>query len=219
MEVAFTDRHGADGAGLDLALDAGPAGIEQVRAALDADRVLGMRQVHGAEVATVDAGTDPSEPPVADGLVTVGPGAALLVRVADCVPVVLADLDAEVVAVAHAGRAGVVAGVVPATVARMREAGAQVIRAWIGPHVCGRCYEVPEAMREEVAAVEPTTWSETSWGTAALDLGAGVGAQLEELGVVATYVARCTREDEDLWSFRRQGAAAGRLGGLVRVMP
>ena len=59
----------------------------------------------------------------------------------------------------------------------------------------------------------------TSWGTPALDIGAGVLAQLAAAGVEATRVGRCTREDPDLWSHRREGPAAGRLGGLVVVHP
>ena len=49
---------------------------------------------------------------------------------------------------------GLVAGVVPATVRRMRDLGAQRVVAWVGPHICGRCYEVPEQMRRDVAATD-----------------------------------------------------------------
>ena len=76
----------------------------------------------------------------------------LLVRAADCVPVLLVAPDGGVIGAVHSGRPGLVPGVVPATVARMRELGAGRIEGWIGPHVCGRCYEVPEQMRADVAA-------------------------------------------------------------------
>jgi len=155
----------------------------------------------------------------ADGLVTDVPGVAPLVRVADCVPVLLADPDRGVVGAAHAGRNGLVAGVVPATVGRMRDLGAERLVAWVGPHICGRCYEVPEEMRREVAAAVPEAAAETSWGTPAVDVGAGVVAQLRAEGVEVVDASRCTREDEDLWSYRRDGGAAGRLGGLVWVRP
>ena len=72
----------------------------------------------------------------------------------------------------------------------MRELGADEITAWIGPHVCGRCYEVPESMRAEVAAVVPESFAETSWGTPALDIGAGVRAQLARAGVTVVEVGR-----------------------------
>jgi YfiH family protein len=180
-----------------------------------------MHQVHGADVHTVDKAwlASGSQPAVADGLVTNVPGVILVVRAADCVPVVLADTEHRVVGVAHAGRQGLVAGIVPNTVARMRELGAQEITAWVGPSICGRCYEVPAAMREAVAAAVPEAYAETSWGTPAVDVAAGVRAQLRTAGVEVVDASRCTFEHDDLFSYRRQGAASGRLGGLVWVRP
>ena len=104
----------------------------------------------------------------------------------------------------------------------MRDLGADPARihAWIGPHVCGRCYEVPASMRDDVDAVVPGTATETSWGTPAVDLGAGVRSQLSTVGLETASVElidRCTREDPDLYSHRRDGASSGRLAGLVRV--
>jgi copper oxidase (laccase) domain-containing protein len=75
-------------------------------------------------------------------------------------------------------------------------------------------------MREEVAAAVPQAWAETSWGTPSVDIGAGVRAQLRQLEVhPVVAVPRCTREDLDLYSYRRQGTESGRLGGLVWVRP
>lgn len=201
--------------------------------------IVRIRQVHGSDVHVVDrawlergrlrAEDVPAGSTVelraaqalveADGLVTDVPGTALLLRVADCVPVLLADPDRGVVGAAHAGRLGLVAGVVPATLHRMRELGAQRFVAWVGPHICGRCYEVPEQMRQEVAATVPEAAAETSWGTPAVDVGAGVLAQLRAEDVEVVDASRCTREDDELWSYRRDGAAAGRLGALVWVRP
>ena len=233
-------------ASLDLATPRDPADAEQLRAAREnldlvarvftgapdgalspASPVSGppslppvvvMRQVHGADVAVVDEASA-SAPPVADALVTTAPGVVLLVRVADCVPVLLSDATAGVVAAVHAGRPGLVAGVVPAALAAMADLGAADVRAWVGPRVCGACYEVPTAMRAEVSAVVPEAWGETSWGTPSVDVGAGVLAQLAAGGVEVVDAARCTREDEDLFSYRRQGTASGRLGGLVWMRP
>ena len=185
--------------------------------------VLAMHQVHGADVAVVDQnlldqrGWGPV--PVTDALVTTLPGVMLLVRVADCVPVLLADPVAGVVGAAHAGRPGLVAGVVPHAVEVMRGLGASRLRAWVGPHVCGACYEVPEQMRTDVAAAVPESFAETSWGTPSVDIGAGVMAQLAAAGVETVDASRCTMEDDDLYSYRRQGAESGRLGGLVWVRP
>ena len=184
---------------------------------LDPTRVVWMNQVHGREVTEVDGPWGESPVAEVDGLVTVRRGLALAVLTADCVPVLLADPVAGVVAAAHAGRPGMVAGVVPAAVEAMVERGADPARivARTGPAVCGRCYEVPEAMRAEVAAVEPAARAETSWGTPAVDVAAGVRAQLERLGVgdlVQSSV--CTMESEDHFSYRREGAT-GRLAGYV----
>jgi YfiH family protein len=179
-----------------------------------------IRQVHGADVHVVDRAwlearhADPAE---ADALVTDLPGVALVVRVADCVPVLLADVERRVVGAVHAGRPGLVAGIVPAALAALHDLGAERLTAWIGPHVCGACYEVPEQMRADVAAVVPQAYAETSWGTPSVDVGAGVRAQLAAAGVEVVDASRCTREDEDLYSYRRQGEGSGRLAGLVWV--
>jgi len=173
-----------------------------------------MRQVHGADVALLEE-SPPQGRPECDGIVTTRTDVVLAVRVADCVPVLLADPGAGVLGAAHAGRPGLGAGVVPTTVARMREAGADRIEAWVGPHVCGACYEVPEAMQAEVTAVEPASRATTSWGTPSLDLGAAVQAQLAREGVVVHDASRCTRESPDLYSYRRDGSRAGRLAGLI----
>ncbi|WP_439942860.1 peptidoglycan editing factor PgeF [Streptomyces sp. BBFR115] len=226
---AFTDRWGGVSAvpyeelNLGGAVGDDPATVRANRElaakslVLDPARVVWMNQVHGDDVAVVDGPwtTDPA-PPV-DGLVTAVRGLALAVLTADCVPVLLADPVAGVVAAAHAGRPGMVKGVVPAAVEAMRSLGAEPARivARTGPAVCGRCYEVPEAMRAEVAAVEPAAHAETSWGTPALDVGAGVHAQLERLGVHDRERSPvCTRESADHFSYRRD-RTTGRLAGYV----
>lgn len=228
VELAFTDRLGGVSAAPFDALNLG------INTADDADVVAenlrlvladfggtsgmsgatGMHQVHGPDVVTVPT---PEEIPTCDGLVTTTPGHTLIVRVADCVPVLLADPAAGVIGAAHAGRNGVLLGIVPATIERMRALGAVDITAWIGPHVCGSCYEVPAAMQDEVVAAVPATKATTRQGTPGLDLGAGVRAQLEEQGVTVVDASRCTLESADLYSYRRDGAAAGRFAGLIRL--
>jgi YfiH family protein len=213
VDVAFTDSTldlQGDKPGFDVALSALEEAVGLTFARLS--------QFHGADVVTVT--TVPvagplDEVPRADAQVTSLRGVGLMVRVADCVPVVLADSSAGVIGVAHAGRVGTALDIATATVEAMRGIGASRITAWIGPHICGRCYEVPAAMRDEVVAAVPEAGAETSWGTPALDLGAGVRAQLERAGVTVTEVGRCTREDAELHSHRRDGAAAGRFAGLV----
>ncbi|MDR7253871.1 YfiH family protein [Nocardioides sp. BE266] len=215
IEVAFTDvslslgdAAPAEDRDHALATFAGVAGALPVT----------MVQVHGAEVAHVDLPRTWDERPTCDALITSRPGLALLARAADCVPVLLADPATGWVAAAHAGRPGLAAGVVPATIAALREQGADPSIAWIGPHVCGACYEVPADLQEEVAALVPESRSTTSWGTPALDLGAGVRAQLAAAGIAdVRAVGTCTREDASWPSYRRDGAAATRFAGAIWV--
>ncbi|WP_028803189.1 peptidoglycan editing factor PgeF [Streptomyces sp. 142MFCol3.1] len=226
---AFTDRWGGVSAvpyeelNLGGAVGDDPAAVRSNRElaaeslGLDAARVVWMNQVHGPDVAVVDAPWGDRPVPEVDAIVTTRRGLALAVLTADCTPVLLADPVAKVVAAAHAGRPGTVAGVVPAAVRAMVELGAEAGRivARTGPAICGRCYEVPEEMRAEVAAIEPAAYAETSWRTPAVDVTAGVHAQLERLGVSDRERSPvCTLESQDHFSYRRD-RTTGRLAGYV----
>ncbi|MFI9241277.1 peptidoglycan editing factor PgeF [Streptomyces sp. NPDC053086] len=226
---AFTDRWGGVSAAPYEELNLGGAvgdDAEAVRTnrelaakslGLDAARVVWMNQVHGNDVAEVEEPWTTRLTPEVDGLVTATRGLALAVLTADCVPVLLADPVAGVVAAAHAGRPGMIKGIVPAAIDAMESLGADPARivARTGPAVCGRCYEVPEAMRAEVAAVESAAYAETSWGTPAVDVSAGVHAQLDRLGVCDRAQSPvCTLESGDHFSYRRD-RVTGRLAGYV----
>ncbi|MFG2516645.1 peptidoglycan editing factor PgeF [Streptomyces sp. NPDC048584] len=226
---AFTDRWGGVSAAPHAELNLGgavgddPGAVRANRElaakslGVDPERVVWMNQVHGADAVVVDAPWGDRPVPEVDAVVTARRGLALAVLTADCVPVLLADPVAGVVAAAHAGRPGMTAGIVPAAVRAMAGLGADPARivARTGPAVCGRCYEVPEAMRAEVAAVESAAYAETSWGTPAVDVAAGVHAQLERLGVRDRERSPvCTRESADHFSYRRDHAT-GRLAGYV----
>jgi YfiH family protein len=183
---------------------------------LDADCLVWMNQVHGDRVALVEG---PREAPVAstDAMVTCTPRLALAVVSADCVPVLMADARAGVVAAVHAGRVGARDGVVARAVEAMLAAGAHErdISALLGPAVSGRNYEVPAAMADEVEAALPGSRTTTSNGTPGLDLRAGIACQLKNLGINAIDVdPRCTVDDISLFSHRR-GAPTGRLASVV----
>ncbi|WP_411282993.1 peptidoglycan editing factor PgeF [Lapillicoccus sp.] len=181
------------------------------------DRLLFMDQCHGTDVVVVDGPWAGSTPP-ADGMVTTRDDLALAVLVADCVPVLLADRVAGVVGVVHAGRPGMTARIVDEAVASMRALGALRIIAAVGPSVCGRCYEVPAAMRDAAADVSPVS-ATVSWsGTPAIDVAAGVVDQLRGHDVAVTWVPGCSREDERLYSYRQTGQT-GRFAGVVRLGP
>jgi hypothetical protein len=179
-----------------------------------------MEQVHGRTAAVVDGPrTEPLE--ATDAVVATRPGLAVVVLAADCVPILLADADAGVVAAVHAGRVGARVGVVPAALAAMRGAGARIDRTevLIGPSVCGECYEVPAAMRDDVAAHLPGSAARSRKGTPALDLRAGIWQQLADAGVARIGVdPRCTVEDRTLFSHRRDGTT-GRIAAVSWLAP
>ncbi|HWC83722.1 MAG TPA: peptidoglycan editing factor PgeF [Pseudonocardiaceae bacterium] len=185
---------------------------------LSPDRVIWMEQVHGRTVTVVDGPrTEPVE--ATDVLVTAVPGLAVAVLVADCVPVLLADAEAGVVAAVHAGRVGARVGVLPAALATMAQAGAEIgrVEALLGPAVCGECYEVPAAMQADVAAHLPGSASRTRSGTPGLDLRAGLWQQLANAGIAKIGLdPRCTVEDRTLYSHRREGAT-GRIAAVTWV--
>jgi polyphenol oxidase len=229
----ITDRNGgASGppySSLNLGSGVGddPADVAANRQAVAASCGLGsagiawMRQVHGTVVHYADAGWPGRPPEPGDAIFTDVPGLALAVLVADCVPVLVADPEARLAGAAHAGREGMVAGVVPALISAMTGAGARPERmhAMIGPSVCGGCYEVPDEMRARVAATVPEAGCRTRQGTAGLDIAAGVRAQLATAGVgTIASDGRCTRESAELYSYRRDGTT-GRFAGLVWLEP
>ncbi|WP_436840115.1 peptidoglycan editing factor PgeF [Streptomyces abikoensis] len=226
---ASTDRWGGVSAAPYAELNLGgavgddPAAVRTNRAraaealGLDPACVVWMNQVHGKDVAVVDGPWQKGETPAVDAVVTTRRGLALAVLTADCVPVLLADPVAGITGAAHAGRPGLVAGVVPAVVTEMLRLGAEPDRivGHIGPSVCGGCYEVPEAMRAEVAEAAPESWATTRRGTPAVDVANGVAAQLGRMGV--TSVGRsdiCTMESADHFSYRRE-RTTGRLASYV----
>ena len=188
-----------------------------------------LTQVHGSDVAVLrepprarpgTGGVAPDIPDV-DAVVTDVPLLGIAVLAADCVPVLLGDATAGVVGAAHAGRKGAASGVLDAVIDEMIALGADTDRleVLLGPAVCGSCYEVPAAMRDEVEAALPGSASTTRTGTAGLDLRAGLTRRLADLGVrrVGTD-PRCTVEDPDLYSHRREGRC-GRQAAITWLDP
>jgi polyphenol oxidase len=227
----FTDRRGGDSAPpydeANLALHVGDdaMAVAANRAVLSGRvgaRVVWMEQVHGAAVEVVDSAA-PDVVAGVDALVTTSTGIALAVLVADCVPVLLVDPDVGVVAVAHAGRRGLANGVIVRTVETMSRLGADTERVlvWLGPSICGRCYEVPSQLRDEVERLAPGSATTTRNNTAGIDIRAGLRGQLQRLGVGAGALHEtgpCTSESPDHYSHRRDGVT-GRFAGVALLRP
>ncbi|GHD00976.1 polyphenol oxidase family protein [Zhihengliuella salsuginis] len=222
VRVAFTTREAGN-----LALHVGddPAAVAARRDRLVPDLGLPgpaqfMDQIHSSLVAHVEGPVSPA--PTADALVTTADDLPLAVMVADCLPVVVSAVAGGRVALAaaHAGRRGLLDGVLRETVSALRAAvpadgGAEpVITAWIGPSICGRCYEVPATMRAEAEQQLPGTGSTTRWGSDGLDLPAGAARQLRGLGADVVESGACTLEDERFYSYR-EDPGTGRIAGII----
>lgn len=222
--LRITDRRGGVSAppydGLNLALHVGDdvaavhANRELLAGALGvaSEWLVFMDQCHGGDVAVVDG--PPGQPLQVDAMVTRRPGLALVVLVADCTPVLAVDADAGVVGVAHAGRAGLVAQVVPAMIEAMQRLGAGAIQARVGPSICELCYPVPRALQEQTAAAVPTACATSRSGEPALDIAGGVVSQLVACGVGVTPVSGCNAEDPTYFSYRRD-RVTGRYAGVA----
>lgn len=204
-----------------------PAQLARDRGRVRADAGVGplhlMGQVHGSDVGSVVAATvEGAEVRGVDALVTAEPERALAVQVADCIPLLLASSEGPVAAV-HAGRRGLVAGVVEAALGALARLGAPAptLRAALGPAIGGCCYEVPADMRAAVASRHPAAAATTSWGTPSLDLPAAVETILTDAGATVVEDAGagdlgCTRCDGDgRWFSHRADPSSGRQAGIV----
>lgn len=224
VRAVFTTR---DAGNLARHVGDDPQIVEAHRQALG--EVLGapvrfVEQVHSPTVLVLPAAgaaDDDGAAVRADAIVTDRSDIAIGIMVADCMPVLLVDETAGVIGVAHAGRRGLLDGVIQRSIAEMAELGADPARmqAAIGPSICGACYEVPTGMRTESSAILPSVWAETSWGTPGLDLRAGGRAVLESAGVPAGAIDDaypCTLEDESFFSYRRS-SRTGRFVGALRL--
>ena len=146
--------------------------------------VTRVRQVHGDGVVVVEgpAAAGGVEEVEADALVTAVPGTALAVVTADCAPVALASPEG-VVAAAHAGWAGLDAGILHRTVEAMRVLGATTVEAALGPCIHPECYEfAADHVARLVATLGHDVVATTAWGRPALDLPAAVRAALGRAG-------------------------------------
>jgi YfiH family protein len=220
MKYRFTNRTGGASSGAFASLNLGTHVSDDLPTVLSNRAILAeevgpiqyMSQVHGNRVVVIEEVTD--EDPTADALVTGIPGVSLAVQVADCIPLLLHS--AESVAAVHVGRKGLVNGVALAAIEAMRDMGSSEITAIIGPSICGNCYEVSQEIHDEVVTLHPMAASRTSQGTPALDLPAALRAVLESQLISIIDESRCTLENDDLYSYRRDGVT-GRQAGIISL--
>lgn len=216
MSYFFTDRTGGFSSGgfesLNFAGHVGddPASVKANRSTLVNTQF--MNQVHGNEVVVVSEYSQID--PTCDALVTMNPEISLAVMVADCIPLLL--ISTSVVGAVHVGRAGLVNKVALNAIEAMRDLGARDIHAVLGPSICGKCYEVPIQLQQEVTAIHPDSYSMTVQSTPALDLQAGLVAELISQQVSFEASIMCTMENSSYFSHRRD-APTGRFVGAVKL--
>ncbi|HEY8739896.1 MAG TPA: polyphenol oxidase family protein [Candidatus Dormibacteraeota bacterium] len=179
----------------------------------DPAQLITAEQVHGSTVAVVhlceNCGPG-NRIPHTDGLITEEPW-PMLIRVADCFPVIVYEPAGKLLAMVHCGWRGTVTGLLPRAVSRLiRESGGRLseLRAAIGPGICGGCYEVGDEVVQ--AAWSAGLGSHVAAGADGtrrrFDIAGALTQQLLDAGLVAENlerVERCTLEDPALPSFRR----------------
>lgn len=230
--AVFTTRLGGISEGAFASLNLGGRAGDSVEAvasnraalqrALQADLSL-VKQVHGSEVFDADSIVDSWNTPYgfdatgfadsnvcieADAQVATACSLALGMFAADCLPVLLADDEAGIVAAAHCGRKGLMAGVLDSTVEAMCKKGAECSRitAVLGPCICGNCYEVGESIARDFEKRYPQTVTKTRFGGLGIDIAEAARIDLALAGVAnivdalprATAATQYLAEDEEL---------------------
>ncbi len=216
---------GCGGGGLNLGLHVGDArdcvlrNRQQLRTLVPAEPAW-LTQIHGALVR--DA-ANVTEAPEADASITARRGVVCAVLAADCLPVLFCDTAGKVVGAAHAGWRGLAAGVLEATVAAMRLAGAEEILAWLGPAIGPQRFEVGAEVREVYVSLhqhnaqafvtmdgDKHKYLADIYQLARLSLGR-IGVRHIAGGDVCTVSA-----PNDFYSFRRDGCT-GRMASLIWI--
>ena len=216
MPFIFTNRLGGvskapfDSANLGDHVGDDPIDVSENRGQLESQigmPIAFMNQVHVETVVLVE---NNQSTPTCDALITTERKLAVAVMVADCIPLLLKS-DVAVAAV-HVGRKGLMNGIARKTIEAMRDLGAEVIHSYIGPNICGNCYEVGSDIFEDVVSKYPTSDSSSRSGKQTLDLAAGLKTDLKD--TVLLDLSSCVLEDNHTFSYRRDGTT-GRQAGVI----
>ncbi len=184
-----------------------------------------MRQIHSDKIIVVDPKIHNFEnPPECDALLTDQPDIPLMVMTADCTPVLFFDSIKKVIAVAHAGRAGAVKGIVPKTIEKMcSNFGSKIedITVVLGPSIGGCCYEVGEKIAKEVTDDGYGFSVIDKEGSYYLEVNAIIHRQLDEKGIKEEHIEDlniCNAcENQDFFSYRADNQKTGRIAGLLML--
>lgn len=188
------------------------------RLGFDVDRLAVQQQVHGVVARIVDEGYEPGE---SDALICAEPGRLLAVSVADCIPVLLYSPARQAIAGVHSGWRGTVANITGAVVERLATTfgvAADDLRAYVGASAGQCCYEVGAEVAEQF---DKRHSRPLGAGKFLLDNKGAVLEQLLEAGLRPGHVEldpRCTICDETFHSFRRDGAASGRMFAVIGML-
>ena len=218
-QLLFTARHGGTSIGefdsLNLANHVGdaPGAVEEnriiLKSLLSRAHPIFMNQVHGNQV--VEVFDNSLTPITADAIITRKLGLPLAVLSADCLPVLVKG--ESIVGVIHAGRKGILNGIISQTILKMRALGGVDLEATIGPAICGQCYEVDPQMYLDAISVEPNL--ATNVETHCLDLKKAAAAQLQIHNVSVADLEICTAHDLNFFSYRRDGISGRNVGVIV----
>lgn len=184
--------------------------LRAARAVASDATLVGLYQIHSADVVTVITPYEDADRPRADAMVTDQPGILLGIVTADCAPVLFADLQAGVIGAAHAGWKGALGGVTDNTITAMEALGADRGRivAAVGPCIARASYEVDEAFRARFAAEDREAdrfFADGKPGHAWFDLEAYVAHRLATAGIarVETLGADTYGQPDRFYSYRR----------------
>lgn len=188
------------------------------------NNLVHMSQVHGDKIVIIDKEFTHQNIPICDALITKEKETPLMVMVADCVPILLYDPVEKVIAVIHAGRAGVFSRIVPKTIQKMQKelsCNTKNILISIGPCIHQDCYEVGKEIVQESKEYSYNYAIKEEKGRYYLDLLSIIYKQLNDLNIMDKNLETlpyCTACNTDkFYSYRAEQNSCGRFAGVIML--